>query len=61
MTVKHLTRWIWQRPEWPDFTWNSERLAQPLSAARRAQGELAGMARLLDPDTDLIAQPERGA
>lgn len=58
MAAKHLTRWIWQRPEWPDFTWNSERLAQPLSAARRTQGELAGMARLLDPDTDLIAQLE---
>jgi Fic family protein len=58
MAAKHLARWIWQRPEWPDFTWNSERLAQSLSAARRAQGELAGMARLLDPDTDLIAQLE---
>ena len=58
MAAKPLTRWIWQRPEWPDFTWNSQRLAQPLSAARRAQGELAGMARLLDPDTDLIAQLE---
>ncbi|MBV8305979.1 MAG: Fic family protein [Gammaproteobacteria bacterium] len=58
MAVKHLKPWIWQRPEWPDFHWNAERLAQPLAAARRAQGELAGMARLLDPDTDLIAQLE---
>jgi len=58
MAAKHLKPWIWQRPDWPDFHWNSERLAQPLAAARRAQGELAGMARLLDPDTDLIAQLE---
>jgi hypothetical protein len=28
------------------FTWNSERLSQPLAAARSAQGELASMARL---------------
>jgi Fic family protein len=58
MASKPLKPWIWQRPEWPDFYWNSGRLAQPLAAARRAQGELIGMARLLDPDSDLHAQLE---
>ena len=56
MAAKHLRLWIWQRPGWPEFHWDSARLAQPLAAARRAQGELSGMARLLDPNSDLHAQ-----
>ena len=56
MATKHLKPWIWQRPDWPEFHWDSGRLARPLAAARRAQGELTGMARLLDPDSDLHAQ-----
>lgn len=58
MAAKQLKPWIWQRPDWPDFHWDAARLAQPLAAARRAQGELTGMARLLDPDSDLHAQLE---
>src|SRR5580658_9867962 len=58
MTVKHLQPWIWQRHDWPQFRWDSARLAQPLATARKAQGELTGMARLLDPDSDLHAQLE---
>jgi Fic family protein len=58
MAAKHLKRWIWQRSEWPEFHWDSACLAQPLAGARRAQGELIGMARLLDPDSDLHAQLE---
>ena len=58
MVAKPLKPWIWQRPEWPEFYWDSARLALPLANARRAQGELIGMARLLDPDSDLRAQLE---
>lgn len=58
MAAKHLTRWIWQHPDWPEFRWDRARLAQPLAAARRAQGEIIGMARLLDPDSDLHVQLE---
>ena len=58
MAAKHLKPWIWQRPDWPQFQWDSARLAQPLAAARRAQGELTGMARLLDPNLDLHTQLE---
>jgi Fic family protein len=58
MAAKPLKSWIWQRPEWPDFRWDSAALAQPLASARRAQGELLGMGRLLDPDSDLLAQLE---
>jgi Fic family protein len=56
--VKHLNRWIWQRHDWPQFHWDSARLAKLLASARKAQGELTGMARLLDPDSDLHAQLE---
>ena len=58
MAAKPLKPWIWRRPEWPDFRWDSAALAQPLASARRAQGELLGMGRLLDPDADLLAQLE---
>lgn len=58
MAPKHLKRWIWEQPGWPNFTWDAARLAAPLAAARRAQGEVAGVAQLLDPDTDLNAQLE---
>ena len=58
MAAKPLKPWIWQRPDWPEFYWDSARLARPLANARRAQGELIGMARLLDPDSDLRAQLE---
>jgi Fic family protein len=51
-------RWIWQRPRWPELSWDRAALAAPLSQARRAQGELLGMARLLDPDQNRAAQLE---
>jgi len=51
-------RWIWQRPKWPAFTWDAAVLSNTLSRARRAQGELAGVARLLDSKLDLSAQVE---
>jgi Fic family protein len=51
-------RWIWQNPKWPAFTWDAAVLSTALSRARRAQGELAGVARLLDSKLDLSAQVE---
>ena len=42
--------WIWQRPQWPEFSWNEARIAQPLARARLAQGRLLGAVGLLDPD-----------
>jgi Fic family protein len=51
-------RWIWQRPNWSIFTWDDAALSAPLSRARRAQGELAGVARLLDSKLDVTAQLE---
>jgi Fic family protein len=51
-------RWVWQHPNWPKFTWDEAILSPALSRARRAQGELAGVARLLDSKLDLSAQLE---
>jgi len=51
-------RWIWQHPHWPMFTWDDAALSAPLSRARRAQGELTGVARLLNSKLDLSAQLE---
>ena len=58
MGPKHLTTWIWQQDNWPEFTWDAATLAPALAAARRIQGEVAGMAKLLDTNSDLNAQLE---
>ncbi|MGE8190869.1 Fic family protein [Pseudomonas sp. NPDC086278] len=36
--------WIWQQPDWPNFTWQSERLTPLLRECVQAQGQLLGMA-----------------
>ncbi len=51
-------RWIWQQPDWPRFSVDQAVLATPLARTRRLQGELLGIARLLDPQQDLAAQME---
>ena len=56
MAPKRLKQWIWQEPDWPRFTWDAGALSNPLAAARRAQGEVAGMGKLLDTQADLQAQ-----
>ncbi len=58
MPSKRLTPWIWQQRSWPRFRWDAAALSRLLAAARRAQGELAGVARLFDPDLDLAARLE---
>ena len=40
-------RFIWERPEWPNFSWDAERLAARLDGARRAQSELLGVVKAL--------------
>ncbi|MBI5461313.1 MAG: Fic family protein [Gammaproteobacteria bacterium] len=34
--------YIWERPDWPAFTWDETRLAQPLAQVSREQGRLLG-------------------
>jgi Fic family protein len=58
MSANHFNRWIWQNASWPNFVWDAGALSTPLAAARRLQGEVAGMAKLLDANADLNAQLE---
>lgn len=39
--------WIWQSRRWPDFSFDAAALAPALAAARRAQGQVIGLARAL--------------
>lgn len=43
-------RWIWQRPRWPDFSWNNSELAASLRDCRQLQGRLVGMAGAVSGD-----------
>jgi Fic family protein len=58
MDAKRPNRWTWEQPNWPHFSWDVAALATPLSAARLAQGKVAGAAALLGPDMDRSAQLE---
>jgi Fic family protein len=40
-------RFIWELPGWPRFTWDGERLAELLDAARRSQWDLLGRVKAL--------------
>ena len=42
--------YIWERPEWPEFTWNEGRLTKLLSTASREQGRLMGRMQALGFD-----------
>lgn len=46
-----LTDWIWQHPNWPSFTWQSDALSALLRACGRAQGQLLGLAGSFDSDS----------
>lgn len=38
---------IWELPDWPNFTWDSPSLEGPLDSARRSQGELLGAVKAI--------------
>jgi len=44
--------WIWQRPDWPAFRWQSETLGPRLRAVTLLQGRLTGES-MLSPDASL--------
>jgi Fic family protein len=43
-----MTRYFWQQANWPDFSWDSDALLQPLGRARQAQGRLLAEAEPFD-------------
>lgn len=50
--------YVWERPEWPRFTWEASRLLEPLAAASLKQGRLLGSMSRLGFDLKLEAQLE---
>ncbi|MHC8329173.1 Fic family protein [Pseudomonas sp. LB1P83] len=51
--------WIWQQPDWPNFTWQAERLTPLLRECVQAQGRLMGMVSSVN--SSLSAQSELDA
>ena len=45
-----MLRWIWQHPDWPHFTWQTEALAPLLRQVTLAQGALLGRALGSEPE-----------
>ncbi len=41
-------RWIWQQPDWPNFTWQTETIQPLLASAHRSIGLLLGRAGNVD-------------
>ncbi|MBF8658053.1 Fic family protein [Pseudomonas putida] len=46
-------QWIWQQPDWPAFTWQTETLAPLLRACGQVQGRLLGMLDAVGHDTEV--------
>ena len=42
-----MSKWLWQSATWPDLRYDAHALAPSLAAARRAQGEIIGLAQAL--------------
>lgn len=45
--MKRLNMWIWQKADWPFFTWRAEEVLNPLAKARFEQGKLLAKATSL--------------
>lgn len=45
-----MARWIWQHPNWPHFTWQTDTLAPLLRQVTLAQGSLLGRAQGSEPE-----------
>lgn len=46
--------WIWQHPDWPQFHWDSERLAPLLRECAKTQGCLLGMSGAAGGNAELL-------
>ena len=44
--------YIWQQKAWPSFSWNTSRILNPLSEARKKQGYLLGKADFLGLESE---------
>lgn len=48
--MNDLPYWIWQQPDWPHFSWQSDSLVPLLRACVQAQGKLLGKAGAIGED-----------
>ena len=48
ITGVEVTKYIWQKEEWPNFSWDEESLASALSNAKKAQGFILAQADIFD-------------
>lgn len=53
-----MTRYIWQRSDWPHFTWDAQQLLAPLGECRLAQGRLIARVAGLGVALERQAQAE---
>ena len=53
-----MTHYIWQEEKWPQFTWRSETVIDPLSRCNFKRGELLGRVSSLGMKMGLEAQAE---
>lgn len=54
----HETRYLWQKPSWPDFHWDHAALLKPLGDCRFRQGALLARMKGLGMDIELSARAE---
>src|SRR3990167_10782992 len=45
-----MTHWIWSNKDWPNFSWDAEKLSLHLSSARLAQGKLLGIIQTINDE-----------
>jgi len=50
------SRWIWQKPDWPAFTWRDAQLASLLREINRLQGKLLGSAGAIEGSGSLPSE-----
>jgi len=55
---RNMKRYIWQRSEWPQLTWDTDALISPLGACRLLQGKLLSRMEALGLSVDEQAQAE---
>ena len=56
--MRKKTQYIWQRPEWPEFTWNGTGLLAPLGECRLLQEKLLAKVSILQASLGRQAQVE---
>src|SRR5476651_334419 len=54
--IRFMATWNWESKDWPVFQHDTAALVPPLTAARRAQGEVLGLAKAIGMEETRNAQ-----